>query len=567
MGHRCRSSVQAPGEAPERSRTGSAQSPRHHPAPGVRRGRSTRCTTRRPRCTGAGCSPTGRVDEGLLGAVGLLATPELALDLDIVAGSVQAKAWHRQAGGAVATLSTVDGIVFELAWFPTGLWQASSAGSRSCPRTSTLQRVRGARPRWCCPTSWPTLPPRPWPAPAPTCCRCWWLSTAARSSTRRASRSATPRWWPSFGPQLRVPRPAAGAGRRRLGRRHDRGRRGLVDAARRRLARPATPTDRAATLRVDVRRVAAADLAAELAPVLAAVTARDRPAPRTLSTGGRPRRQVRPDDAPGRPVRRRPVRRCGSGPGSAPTCSTTRRSPRPRSSRRRPTPRPRTTSGPPPPASRACSPAPSSSTPTRWCCGPRCSPTAGSTSCRTPPTAPSAPSPGARSATSLPRSHWAAPIVSAGLIETDALDRDGVAAYLSELADSNPELMEHVTSGGGGLIDGLQMRSVLTAGRAHRRPGPARRPGRTAGRGHRPAVGRLRRARCATSPAAWCSRRRSRSRRRGRGRRAGHPRGADVGPGDERQQRHRAAGQRRSLHRLPRRTRRRQRPPAAAGRR
>jgi hypothetical protein len=55
-------------------------------------------------------------------------------------------------------------------------------------------------------------------------------------------------------------------------------------------------------------------------------------------------------------------------------------------------------------------------------------------------------------------------IVSAGLIETDALDRDGVAAYLSELAESNPELMEHVTSGGGGLLDGLQMRSILTAG-------------------------------------------------------------------------------------------------------
>ena len=55
-------------------------------------------------------------------------------------------------------------------------------------------------------------------------------------------------------------------------------------------------------------------------------------------------------------------------------------------------------------------------------------------------------------------------IVSAGLIETDALDRDGVAAYLNELADSNPELMEHVTSGGGGLLDGLRMRSLLTAG-------------------------------------------------------------------------------------------------------
>jgi hypothetical protein len=54
-------------------------------------------------------------------------------------------------------------------------------------------------------------------------------------------------------------------------------------------------------------------------------------------------------------------------------------------------------------------------------------------------------------------------IVSAGLIETDHLDRDGVAAYLSQLAESNPELMDHV-QGGGGLLDGLQMRSMLTAG-------------------------------------------------------------------------------------------------------
>jgi hypothetical protein len=54
-------------------------------------------------------------------------------------------------------------------------------------------------------------------------------------------------------------------------------------------------------------------------------------------------------------------------------------------------------------------------------------------------------------------------IVSAGLIETDALDRDSVAAYLDELAENNPELMDHVTSGGG-LLDGLQLRSLLTAG-------------------------------------------------------------------------------------------------------
>ncbi|GCD89877.1 hypothetical protein [Nocardioides sp. LS1] len=58
-------------------------------------------------------------------------------------------------------------------------------------------------------------------------------------------------------------------------------------------------------------------------------------------------------------------------------------------------------------------------------------------------------------------------IVSAGLIETDALDRDGVASYLGELAENNPELMDHVTSGGGGLLDGLQMRSLLTTAVLH----------------------------------------------------------------------------------------------------
>ena len=55
-------------------------------------------------------------------------------------------------------------------------------------------------------------------------------------------------------------------------------------------------------------------------------------------------------------------------------------------------------------------------------------------------------------------------IVSAGLIETDALDRDRVAAYINELAENNPDLLDHVSSGGGGLLDSLQMRSMLTAG-------------------------------------------------------------------------------------------------------
>jgi len=62
--------------------------------------------------------------DGLAGAVGLLATPTTALDIDVTAGGIRAKSWHRQAADAVATLSTVDGIVFELAWFPASQWAA-----------------------------------------------------------------------------------------------------------------------------------------------------------------------------------------------------------------------------------------------------------------------------------------------------------------------------------------------------------------------------------------------------------------------------------------------------------
>lgn len=57
-------------------------------------------------------------------------------------------------------------------------------------------------------------------------------------------------------------------------------------------------------------------------------------------------------------------------------------------------------------------------------------------------------------------------IVSAGLIETESLERDDVAAYLSELAEQNPELRDHLTSGGGGLLESLQMRALLTTGLA-----------------------------------------------------------------------------------------------------
>ena len=76
-------------------------------------------------------------------------------------------------------------------------------------------------------------------------------------------------------------------------------------------------------------------------------------------------------------------------------------------------------------------------------------------------------------------------IVPAGLIETDALDRDDVAAYLNELAASNPELMDHVASGGGGCSTGCRCARCSPPGcRSAIRPsGRARRAARARRRG------------------------------------------------------------------------------------
>jgi hypothetical protein len=77
-------------------------------------------------------------DEGLLGAVGLLATPTVALDLDVTAGGGRVKAWHRQHGAAVASLATADGIVFELAWYPTDQWADELARVTIVPEELSL---------------------------------------------------------------------------------------------------------------------------------------------------------------------------------------------------------------------------------------------------------------------------------------------------------------------------------------------------------------------------------------------------------------------------------------------
>ena len=117
-------------DAPRTAGLGRAPAPRR--GRGVRRRAGLAARPGRATLTRRGLLADDAVDEaGLLGAVGLLATPAVAArHRRHRRPEIRASSWHRQAGGAVATLSTVDGIVFELAWFPTRRsGPPSSAGS------------------------------------------------------------------------------------------------------------------------------------------------------------------------------------------------------------------------------------------------------------------------------------------------------------------------------------------------------------------------------------------------------------------------------------------------------
>ena len=147
-------------------------------------------------------------------------------------------------------------------------------------------------------------------------------------------------------------------------------------------------------------------------------------------------------------------------------------------------------------------------------------------------------------------------IVSAGLIETDALDRDGIADYLSDLAEANPDLMDHVTSGGGGLVESLQLRSLLTSGLL------AGDRGRLAAAGGLRAIGveafagvTTAAVRDVAGPVVAPGPHPSRPIRRRPGPPHRRPRGADDAAVPHREG-HRAPGRRHPFHRLPARARR-----------
>lgn len=88
--------------------------------------------------TRRGLVTDGTLDSALAGAIGLLATPKLAVEIDVVVDGVQATSWHRSASGAVAVLSTADGIVFELAWMPVAQWAEELSRVAVLPQETTL---------------------------------------------------------------------------------------------------------------------------------------------------------------------------------------------------------------------------------------------------------------------------------------------------------------------------------------------------------------------------------------------------------------------------------------------
>ncbi|MCL2542504.1 MAG: hypothetical protein FWE71_08615 [Nocardioidaceae bacterium] len=80
-----------------------------------------------------GLVTAGALDAGVAGALGLLAKPAVAIDLDVALPGARARAWHRESSDAVATLATSDGVVFELSWYSPDAWAAELARTVTVP--------------------------------------------------------------------------------------------------------------------------------------------------------------------------------------------------------------------------------------------------------------------------------------------------------------------------------------------------------------------------------------------------------------------------------------------------
>ena len=112
----------------------------------------------------------GVVDEGLLGAIGLLATPTVAVDLDVAAGPVQVKSWHRQTVARSPRCPPRTGWSSSWPGSRPGPGRPSWPGPPSCPRTCRCT-TRSSPTASTSRTTWPTPPSRPPGPTAPTSSR------------------------------------------------------------------------------------------------------------------------------------------------------------------------------------------------------------------------------------------------------------------------------------------------------------------------------------------------------------------------------------------------------------
>ena len=246
-----------PGRRPTRRPTPPRSSTLHDP---------TESLTRR------GLLDGDRADAGVVGALGLLATPAIALDLDVAAGPVRGRAWHRQRGSAVAVPvhrrrhRLRAGVVRER---PLARRAGPDGRRARGHRARRLHRPRARRPplraarrgrrgaalRPLRPARRPSSPTTPAPPSTPTASPST-TPPRPRSSPRSSARPAA-----GCAPWSPTSRPAAVSSACS---------RGCCSSDGWRVLRPHHEED---AHRVEVRRVEPADLASVLGPVLAEVTA------------------------------------------------------------------------------------------------------------------------------------------------------------------------------------------------------------------------------------------------------------------------------------------------------
>ena len=137
--------------------------------------------------------PGGPLDETMIGALGLLEDPEVRVDVDVAVDRSghewRAHSWQGLRAGRVATISTVDGSIYELSWLGDAMWRPELARAATVRLSSSPVPGQEVMPDLIgSPTTSCWRPARPGTGAAPT----WSPSSAAGSGTICASTASRP---------------------------------------------------------------------------------------------------------------------------------------------------------------------------------------------------------------------------------------------------------------------------------------------------------------------------------------------------------------------------------------